>query len=65
MINSIPDRSADVSNSLRHVGSDHAVNSNFYEHVKIMGTRDHQEFKNALRDIAQHAHKLDSPFGEY
>ncbi|CAH1377476.1 hypothetical protein MTP99_018866 [Tenebrio molitor] len=27
-----------------------------------MGTRDHQEFKNALRDIAQHAHKLDSPF---
>ncbi|RZC34071.1 uncharacterized protein BDFB_008314 [Asbolus verrucosus] len=27
-----------------------------------MGTRDHQEFKNALRDIAQHAHKLNSPF---
>ena len=29
-----------------------------------MGTKDHEEFKNALRDIAQYAHKLDSSFGK-
>lgn len=28
-----------------------------------MGTQDSEEFKNALKDIASHAHQLDSPFG--
>lgn len=28
-----------------------------------MGTKDSVEFKNALRDIAQYAHHLNSPFG--
>ncbi|CAH1109648.1 unnamed protein product [Psylliodes chrysocephalus] len=27
-----------------------------------MGTQDSEEFKNALKDIASHAHQLDSPF---